>query len=84
MAGGYILRDWRGAILLLGAVNYGHTSVIMAESRALRDGLQGALERRFLRLDIEGDNSVMLGASQKKIEVSWRIKNVIQDVQTLT
>jgi len=41
--GGYNLRDWRGAILLLGALNYGDTSVIVAETRALRDGLQEAV-----------------------------------------
>jgi len=56
----------------------------MAECRALLDGLQAALERGFSRLDIEGDNSVVIGASKKEIEVSWRIKNVIQDIQTLT
>ena len=83
-AGGYILRDWRGEILLLGAANYGHTSVVMAESRALRDGLQAALERGYSRLDIEEDSSVVIGGSKKEIEVSWRIKNVIHDIQTLT
>jgi len=68
-AGGCILRNWRGGILLVGAVNYGHTSVVMVESRALRDGLQAALERGYFRLDMEGDNSIVIGASLKEIEV---------------
>jgi len=38
VAGGYILRDWRGAIIVMGASNYGNTSVVMAESQALKDG----------------------------------------------
>ena len=31
-AGGYILRDWRGVVLVVGASNYGNISVVMAES----------------------------------------------------
>ena len=80
---GYILRDWREALLLLGALNYGDTSVTMAESHALQDGLQEAIRRGFSRLEIEGDNSLVIGASLKQVEVPWRIKNVIQDIQTL-
>jgi len=53
-AGGYIIRDWKGEILKMGASNYGNTSAILAESRALRDGLQAALKSGFHRLVIEG------------------------------
>jgi len=83
-AGGYVLRDWRGEILLLGAGNYGNTSVAMAESRTLRDGIQAALEKGYPRLDIKGDNFVVISAIKKEIEVTWRIKNVIHNIQTLT
>jgi len=82
-AGGYILRDWRGAIIVVGASNYGNTSVVMAKSRALGDGLQAALKFGFPSLEIEGDNSVVIGAIKKEIEVPWQIKNVIQDIQIL-
>ena len=68
---------------MAGASNYGNTSVIMAESRALRDGLQAALQFGLLRLEIEGDNSVVIGALQKKSEVPWQIKNITQDIHTL-
>jgi len=34
-AGGYIIRDWRGTILRAGSPQYGCTSMIMAEARAL-------------------------------------------------
>jgi len=29
--GGFILRDWRGAALMIGAANYGTTSIIVTE-----------------------------------------------------
>ena len=69
---------------MVGASNYGNTSVVIAESGALRDGLLAALKFGYPRLDIEGDNFVVIGALKKQIEVPWRIKNVIQDRQTLT
>ena len=40
--GGYIIRDWRGTVLRAGSHQYGCTSVIMAEARVLRDGVQAA------------------------------------------
>ena len=82
-AGGYIICDWKGEILEAGASNYGNTSVIMAESRALRDGLQAALKSRFHKLVIEGDNSIVIGAFKNEVEIPWRIKNVMQDIQVL-
>jgi len=69
---------------VVGASNYGNTSVIMAESRAPRDGLQAALKFGYPRLDIEGDNFVVIGAIKKEVEVLWRIKNVMQDIHALT
>ena len=68
----------------MGASNYGNTSVVLTESRALWDGLQVALKFGYSRLDIEGDNSIVIGALRKEIEVSWQIKNVMQDIQVLT
>ena len=82
-AGGFIIRDWRGEILVMGASNYGDTSVILAESRALRDGLMAALNYDFSNLIIEGDNSMVVGAFNKEIEVPWCLKTIMQDIQVL-
>ena len=67
----------------MGASNYGNTSVILAESRAFRDGLGAALKSGFYRLVIEGDNSMIIGAFNKELEVPWCIKTVMQDIQVL-
>jgi len=82
-AGGFIIRDWKGEVLTVGASNYGNTSVIMAESRALRDGLQAAVDSGLHRLVIEGDNSIVISVFKKDHEVPWRIKNIMQDIQVL-
>jgi len=83
-AGGYILQDWRGEILALGASNYGTMSVVMAESRSLRDSLQAALRIGASQLQIEGDNDVVIDPYNKEIEVPWQIKNIRQDIRLLT
>jgi len=58
-AGGYIIRDWR-AVLKLRATYYDNTSIIMAEGRAIRYGIQGAITARYRKLDIKGDNLILL------------------------
>uniref|UniRef100_A0A7C8ZNI5 RNase H type-1 domain-containing protein n=1 Tax=Opuntia streptacantha TaxID=393608 RepID=A0A7C8ZNI5_OPUST len=78
-----ILRDWRGDIIAMGASNYSTASAVMAESRSLRDGLQAALRIGVSQLQVEGDNMVVIGAFNNKIQVPWQIKNIIQDIHLL-
>ena len=82
-AGGFIIRDWKGEILQMGANSYGHTSILLAESRAFRDGLGAALHAGFSRIVVEGDNQLVIAAFNKELEVPWRIKTVMQDIQVL-
>jgi len=82
-AGGFILHDWKGAVLLVGACSYGTATVAMTESRALRDGLVAALSAGYYTLDVEGDNSLVIAAVTGKIGVPWRVKTVIHDIQQL-
>jgi len=63
-AGGYIIRDWRGMVLKLGAAYYGNTSIIMAEGNALRDGIQAVIATGYCKLDIEGDNMIIIKVLQ--------------------
>jgi len=51
--GGYILRDWQGAILMVGAANYGNISIIMAKGHTLRDGKQPMVAAGYKNLDIK-------------------------------
>ena len=37
--GGFIIRDWTGKLVKAEAGYYGETSILVAEARALRDGL---------------------------------------------
>jgi len=58
--GGYILSDWTGKLMKAGLANYRHTSIIVAEARALRAGVNAAIQAGFNKLCIEGDNATVI------------------------
>ena len=82
-AGGFILRDWRGASLMTGALNYGASWILVAEGRALRDGVHATIMAGYSRLQIEGDNVIVIEALQGKATIPWQINHIIQDVCNL-
>jgi len=82
-AGGYVIRDWRGIVLHLGAASYGRTSIIMAEGRALRDGIQAAFISGYRHLEIEGDNMVIIQAIQGHTQVSWQLRTIVMEVKAI-
>ena len=61
-AGGFIIRDWSGHLIKAGAAHYGESSILIAEARALRDGVKVVAELRVKHLFIEGDNATVIRA----------------------
>ena len=82
-AGGFLLRDWRGTVLKAAATNYGHTSSLVAEARAVKDGILMALRTGHNPIDVEGDNLVVIQALNGSGHVPWQISNIIRDIQHL-
>ena len=78
-AGGYVLRDWTGKLLKVGVANYGHTSITVAEARALKDGASVAIQAGYRRLLIEGDNTIVIQALAGNIQVPWKIATITED-----
>ena len=81
VTGGYVLRDWTGKHLKAGAANYGSTSIMVAEARALKDGVHAVIQAGYKRLLIEGDNSTVIQALASKSQVPWKIATIIDDIQ---
>jgi len=79
-AGGFILRDWTGKILKAGAANYGQASSLVAEARALKDGVLLATQEGFSTISIEGDNLIVIQFLKGECHGSWHIAHIIQDV----
>ena len=53
--GGFIIRDWIGRLPKAGAKYYGNSSILVAEARALPDGLYSAIEEGFNHLIVKYD-----------------------------
>jgi len=60
--GGFIIRDWISQLIKVGAAHYGESSILIAEARALRDGIKAATKVGIKHLLIEGDNATVIRA----------------------
>ena len=69
--------NWTGKLLKAGAAYYGNTSILVAETRALHDGLNLAIQVESDHLIVEGDNKAIEG----KIHIPWQIHYIIEDIQ---
>jgi len=79
-AGGSIIRDWAGRLIKVRAAPYGDTSVLVAEARTLRNGLQEAVKQGFQYLEIEGDNIMVIQAIKGSTHMPWKISLIVKDI----
>ena len=79
--GGFILRDWRGQPLQIGAFNYGSATITVAEAKAMHDGILHSLCMGYRPIIVEGDNRTVIGAILCSSGVPWRIQGLIHDIQ---
>jgi len=79
-AGGFIIRGWGGNLIKAGAAHYGDATILVAEARALRDGVRAVVEAGFKKVVIEGDNAIVIQALQGRCKVPWQIEGLLRDV----
>ncbi|XP_059064200.1 uncharacterized protein LOC131856426 [Cryptomeria japonica] len=82
-AGGGIIRDNMGNLVLAYARNFDSVSSNMAEALALFRGLKLALGINAKRLIIEGDSMLIIEVAKGVSGVSWMINNVIKDIWSM-
>ena len=78
----YILHDKIGGQLKEGASYYGHTSILVAEVRALREGVISIVQKAINKIIIEGSNQIVIQALKGNIQIPWQISNIIEDLRT--
>ena len=78
--GGFFLCDWAGRMLTVGAAFYITAFILVVEARALRDGLNVAIEASFHKLIIEWDNKIVVQALDRTIQIPWKIQCIINAV----
>ena len=54
--------------------------ILVTKAIALWDGLQAAIDIRVTRLQIEGDNRIIIQAVKGKIRTPWRIQVLIRNI----
>jgi len=79
-AAGFVLRSWQGGFIKAGSRFLENASILVAEATAMRDGISTALQAGFRRLEVEGDNQIVIKAVQKQIQVPWQIAPILQDI----
>lgn len=79
-AGGFIICDQASNLRKAGAAPYGDTSILVAEARALRDGLREVIKAGFQFLLIEGDNSTVIQAIKGATHTPWTISLIVSDI----
>jgi len=79
-AAGFVLRSWQGAFIKAGTRFLECASILVAEATAMRDGISAALQAGFRRIEVEGDNQIVLKAVQKQIHTPWQIAPILEDV----
>jgi len=79
-AAGFVLRNWQGGFLSAGTRFLENASILVAEATALRDGIRTALQAGHYRLEVEGDNQIVIHAVQNHILPPWQIAPIIEDI----
>ena len=79
-AAGFVLRSWTGAFIQAGTRFLEHAPILVAETMAMRDGIYAALKAGFRRLEVEGNNQVVIHAVQKVIQPPWQIASLLEDI----
>ena len=79
-AAGFVLRNWQGSFLTAGARFLENAPILVAEATALRDGISTALRAGHSKIEVEGDNMIVIQAVRKQIPPPWQIHPIIEDI----
>ena len=79
-AAGFVLRSWQGGFIKGGSRFLEHAPILVAEATAMRDGICVAWQDGFRKLEVEGDNLIVLKAVQRQIQAPWQIAPIIEDI----
>jgi len=79
-AAGFVIRNWQGGFIKAGSRFLEQASILVAEATAMRDGIRTALQAGFRRLEVEGDNQIVIKAVLKHIQAPWQIATIIEDI----
>ena len=57
--------------------------ILVAEATAIRDGICAALQAGYRKIQVEGDNQIVIRAIRKQIHTPWQIAPILHDIWNL-
>ena len=57
--------------------------ILVTEATAMRDGINAALQNGYRKIQVEGDNQIVIRAIQKQIHTHWHIAPILHDIWNL-
>ncbi|KAK4353203.1 hypothetical protein RND71_028721 [Anisodus tanguticus] len=82
-AGGGVLRDYAGHLLMAFSAYFGCCSNNYADSQALKIGLNWCLDHGFSEVNIESDSLLVIQMIKGEIKPFWHIKEDIRQIQAM-
>ena len=82
-AAGFVLRNWQGGFVIAGTRFMEQAPIIVAEATAMRDGIRAALDAGYRKIQVEGDNQIVIKAIQNQIHTPWQIATLLEDIRNM-
>jgi len=79
-AAGFVLHNWQGGFIMAGSRFMEQAPIIVAEATTMRDGIRAALQAEFRRIEVEGNNQIVIKSMQKQINTPWQIAFILEDI----
>ena len=57
-----------------------HAPILVAQATAMRDGISIALQAEFHKIQVEGDNQIVIKAMQKQLHTPWQIAPILEEI----
>ena len=57
--------------------------IIVAEATAMRYGIRAALNAGYRKIQVEGDNQLVIKAIQNQIHTPWQIATLLEDIRNM-
>lgn len=77
---GFVIRDHTGKVLSMGTTKYGYNSILQTEALALREGNTRPKQMGFRKVEVEGDNLIVINASKGIGKFPWEIEMLVLDI----
>ena len=78
---GFVSRDDKAKIAMMGSKSCGLTSVLVAEALTLKEGLAEAKTLGIRKLEIESDNLCLIQWIKANWKIPWRVKFIVEDIR---